>query len=162
MQLRSRPALAGTAVIAVLALSASPALAGDGGGDDLIREDLVPSLTTDPPINGVSPGGLPWVLDRGEVRVRDDGRMDVRIEGLQIPRAGGEDNPVDSITAVLYCAGRRVADSGPQPMSVPEGDARFRVTVAAPDDCDMASVLVSPSTLVGTRFIASGTSHGDD
>ena len=81
MQLRSRPALIGTAVMAVLALSPSPASAHDGGGDDLIREDLVPSLTTDPPINGLQPGGLPWVLDRGEVRVRDDGRMDVRIEG---------------------------------------------------------------------------------
>src|SRR5690349_22256960 len=103
MQFRSRPALIGSAVMAVVALSPSPALAGDGGGDDLIRADLVPSLTTDPPINGVQPGGAPWVIDRGEVRVRDDGRMDVRIEGLQIPRVGSEDNPIASITAVLYC-----------------------------------------------------------
>ena len=161
MQLRSRPALIGTSVMAVLALSPSPASAHDGGGDDLIREDLVPSLTTDPPINGLQPGGLPWVLDRGEVRVRDDGRMDVRIEGLQIPRAGSEDNPVGSITAVLYCGGMRVADSGAQPMSIPEGDARFRVTVAAPDHCDMATVLISPTPLVGSRFIASAMSHGD-
>lgn len=161
MQLPSRPALVGAAVTAVVALSPSPALAGDGGGGDLIREDLVPSLTTDPAINGVQPGGLPWVLDRGEVRVRDDGRMDVRIEGLQIPRDGGEDNPVGSITAVLYCGGMRVADSGAQPMSVPEGDARFRVTVAAPDHCDMASVLISPTPLVGSRYIASAMSDGD-
>ena len=161
MQLRSRPALIGSAVMAVLALSPSTALASDGGGDDLIRADLVPSLTTDPPINGLQPGGLPWVLDRGEVRVRDDGRMDVRIEGLQIPRAGSEDNPVGSITAVLYCGGMRVADSGAQPMSIPEGDARFRVTVAAPDHCDMATVLISPTPLVGSRFIASAMSHGD-
>ena len=161
MQLRSRPALIGSAVMAVLALSPSTALASDGGGDDLIRADLVPSLTTDPPINGLQPGGLPWVLDRGEVRVRDDGRMDVRIEGLQIPRAGGEDNPVGSITAVLYCGGVQVADSGAQPMSIPEGDARFRVTVAAPDHCDMATVLISPTPLVGSRFIASAMSHGD-
>ena len=160
MQWRPRPALIGSAVLAVLALSSSPALAGDGGGDDLIREDLVPSLTTDPPINGVAPGGAPWVLDRGEVRVRDDGRMDVRIEGLQIPRAGGEDNPLPSITAVLYCGGVRVADSGAQPMSVPDGDARFRVTVDAPDHCDMATVLISPTPAVNRLYIASATIHG--
>lgn len=161
MQLRSRPVLIGSAVMAVLALSPSPALAGDGSGDDLIREDLVPSLTTDPPINGVAPGGAPWVIDRGEVRVRDDGRMDVRIEGLQIPRAGGEDNPIGSITAVLYCGGMRVADSGAQPMSIPEGDARFRVDVAAPDHCDMATVLISPTPAAGRVYIASAMAHGD-
>ena len=161
MQLRSRPALVGTAVMAVLALSPSPALADDGGGDDLIREDLVPSIPADPPINGAAAGGLPWVLDRGEVRVRDDGRMDVRIEGLQIPRAGSEDNPIASITAVLYCGGMRVADSGAQPMSVPEGDARFRVTVAAPEHCDMATVLISPTPAAGRVYIASAMSLGD-
>lgn len=160
MQLTSRPALVGAAVAAVLALNPSPASADNGNGHDLIREDLVPSLPTDQPINGVAAGGAPWVLDRGEVRVRPDGRMDVRIEGLQIPRNGGEDNPVASINAILYCSGLPAADSGAQPLSVPEGDARFRVFVDVPEHCDMATVLISPSAAVGRVYIASAVTDG--
>ena len=117
--------------------------------------DFTPSMPTDDPINGVNPGGLPWVLDRGQVRVRDNGRMDVRIQGLQIPRNGGEDNPIPAIDAVLYCGGMAVADSGPQPMTVPGGDARFRVHLMVPKTCADATVLISPSTAVGLAYIAS-------
>ena len=80
-----------------LTLTPSAASAGQGrhGGHDLIRSDLTPSLPTDDPIVGDGPGSLPWIIDRGEVRVRMNGRMDVRIEGLQVPRADGTaDNPV--------------------------------------------------------------------
>jgi hypothetical protein len=151
MRLSSRLALVGAVCVAVLPFG--PAATAS---DDLIREDLTPSLPTDARINGVAPGGAPWVIDRGEVRVRDNGRVDVRIEGLQIPRADGtEDNPVASINAVLYCEGVQAADSGPQPLTVPEGDARFRVTVAVPDECEDAVVLISPTAAVGRAFIAS-------
>ena len=87
----------GGAAALVLALSPSAALAHHGHhhhGHNLLRGDLTPSMPTDDPINGVDPGGLPWIISRGEVRVRDNGRMDVRIEGLQIPRNGAADNPV--------------------------------------------------------------------
>jgi hypothetical protein len=145
--------------VPALALTLMPATAlADGGrhaGHDLIRSDLTPSLPTDAPINGVNPGGAPWQIDRGEVRVRPDGRMDVRIEGLQIPRNGGADNPIAFIDAVLYCSGSAVADSGPQPMSVPGGDARFRVFLDVPETCDAATVLISPSAAVGVVYIAS-------
>jgi hypothetical protein len=154
--------LATVGTFSVLALALSPAAALADGGDDLIDADLTPSLPGDAPINGVAPGGAPWVIDRGEVRVRDSGRMDVRIEGLQIPRTDGtEDNPVPSIVAVLYCGGSPVADSGPQPMTVPEGDAEFRVWLQVPERCDMATVLISPSTAVGARYIASAVEEDD-
>jgi hypothetical protein len=142
-----------------LALTLMPAAAqahqGRHHGHNLIRADLTPSLPTDPAINGVNPGSLPWVIDRGEVRWRDTGRVDVRIMGLQVPRNGGEDNPVPSIDAVLYCDGMMVADSGPQPLSVPDGDARFRAMVATPSTCHDATVLISPTQAVGVAFIAS-------
>ncbi len=143
----------GAATLLSLSVTAAPAHASS---HDVIRADLVPSQTTFPPINGLVPGAAPWVLDRGEVRVRDDGRMDVRLEGLQIPRPDGtEDNPLPSITAVLYCAGTAVADSGPQPLSVPGGDARFRVTgLDLPDMCASPSVLISPTAAVGRAYIA--------
>jgi hypothetical protein len=154
--------LATVGTFSVLALALSPAAALADGGDDLIDADLTPSLPGDAAINGVAPGGLPWVIDRGEVRVRDSGRMDVRIEGLQIPRTDGtEDNPVPFIVAVLYCGGSPLADSGPQPMTVPEGDAEFRVWLRVPEQCDMATVLISPSTAVGARYIASAVEDDD-
>lgn len=157
MSLHSRAALVGAVSVLTLAITPSAALAR-GGGDDLIRADFTPSLPTDPQINGINPGGLPWVLDDGEVRVRESGRMDVELEGLQIPRNGGEDNPVASIRAVLYCDGLRVTDSGPQPLSVPGGDAEFRVMLMVPDKCDMATVLIQPNA---TAYIASAVAMPD-
>lgn len=156
MQLKPRLALIGAASVTSLVLSPAVAVAGHGNPHDLIRGDLTPSTPTDPPINGVAPGTLPWIIDRGEVRVRQNGRMDVRIDGLQIPRNGGADNPIPAVDAVLYCGGVQVADSGTQPMTVPGGDARFRVFLTVPHTCDAATVLISPSTAVGRLFIASG------
>jgi hypothetical protein len=157
MQPTKRLAIVGTMSALGLALSPAAALAHDGG-HNLIRAEFTPSkpAPASPVINGVNPGGLPWVIQEGSmVRVRDNGRMDVKIKGLQIPRNGGTDNPVGSIDAVLYCGGMQVADSGPQPMSVPGGDARFRVWLDVPQTCDMATVLISPSAAVGTTYIAS-------
>jgi hypothetical protein len=146
---------AGSALVLTLVPAAAQAHHGRHHGHNLIRADLTPSMPTDAPINGVNPGGLPWVLDRGQVRWRDNGRVDVRIEGLQIPFATGDANPIASIDAVLYCDGMMAADSGPQPMTVPGGDARFRAMVATPSRCHDATVLISPSTAVNVAYIAS-------
>jgi len=156
MHPKSRPVAVAVAAAALLSLSVTGAPALASSPHDLIRADLVPSQPTFGPINGLAPGAAPWVLDRGEVRVRDNGRMDVRLEGFQVPRPDGtEDNPVPSITAVVYCAGTAVANSGPQPLSVPDGDARFRVEgLELPEDCDAPSVLISPSAAVGRAYIA--------
>jgi hypothetical protein len=153
-------ALLGAVPALALVLPPSPALADQGRhhGHDLIRMQLTPSLPTDDPIVGVSPGGLPWIIDRGEVRIRPSGRMDVRIEGLEVPRADGTaDNPVAMIDAVLYCGGEQAADSGAHPMS-PDGDARFRVFLDVPRTCTAATVLISPSAAVGGAYIASAVS----
>jgi hypothetical protein len=143
MPTTSRLAAIRAATLLPLTISATPALASSS--HDVIKADLVPSLPTSPSINGIAPGAAPWVLDRGEVRVRDDGRMDVRLKGFQIPRPDGtEDNPIASINVLVYCAGIPVADSGPQALSVPSGDARFRVEgLKLPKRCASPSVLVS-------------------
>ena len=159
-------AMLGAAAALALALSPSAALAGQHHhrhGHNLLRADLTPSMPTDAPINGVNPGGAPWIISRGEVRVRDNGRMDVRIQGLQIPRNGAADNPIASIDAVLYCGGVMAADSGPQPMSVPGGDARFRVFLTVPETCDAATVLIQPVLPPPTVvYIASAMAMADD
>lgn len=68
----------------------------------LINESLAPSQSTDPTFHGVTPGGAPWVLKRGEVRLKSDGKLDLRVEGLVIP-ALGTPGPVTTISASLYC-----------------------------------------------------------
>ena len=135
---------------ACIAVASAPvaASAHDAGhyDDTLIRASFQPSLPTDAAIFGVKAGGAPWVLGRGEVRVREDGRTDVRLRGLQIPRAdGSRDNPVAAITASLYCGGALAARTTAQPMSVPGGDARFRVWLTVPETCAMATVLINPA-----------------
>ena len=144
----------------VLALTPSAALADQGNGrhlgNDLLRSALTPAVPTDAPIDGVKAGGLPWVIDRGEVRLRVGGRLDVRIEGLQVPRADGTaDNPVPSVDALVFCGAAKVADSGPQPLSVPGGDLRLRTTVALPSACVSPTVLISPTATAGGAYIAS-------
>jgi len=158
-------AILGAASALALSLAPSAALASHGHhhGHNLIRANLTPSMPTDDPINGVPPGGAPWILQRGSVRVRDNGRMDVRIQGLQIPRNGGADNPIATIDAVLYCGGVMAAHSGPQQMSVPDGDARFRVFLTVPETCDSATVLIQPVLDPPvTVYIASAMAMADD
>lgn len=165
MHVKSRLALAGATAVLALALNPAAALAGDDGGN-IIKADFTPSLPSDPPILGVAPGGVPWILDRGTVRVRHDGRIDVRLDGLQVPGSGpgGTDaNPVGTITATLYCNGSTepAAVSAPQPLSMPEGDARFRDTLSGiPAVCDHAVVLINPGN--PARFIASAFADDED
>ena len=168
-----KPLVALAGVIPALALAFAPTAALADGGDNLIRGNLTPSMPTDDPINNVPPGGLPWIIGRGEVRVRESGRMDVRIEGLQIPAPSPFSqtdpfNPIAKIHAVLYCDGVMKADSGAKNMTVPGGDSRFRVHLMVHKPCHMPSVLMQPdsSTTPGTpanAYIASlvGSNHDD-
>jgi hypothetical protein len=163
-------AILGAASALALSLAPSAALAGSHHGHhhrhghNLIRADLTPSLPDDAAINGVPPGGAPWILQRGSVRVRDNGRIDVRIQGLQIPSDEGAANPVASIDAVLYCGGMEVARTQPHDMSTPGGDARFREFLTVPETCDSATVLISPVGPDGPFpvYIASAMAMADD
>ena len=164
-----KPLVALAGVIPALALAFAPSAALADGGDNIIRGNLTPSMPDDDPINGVNPGGLPWIIGRGEVRVRESGRMDVRIEGLQIPAPSPFSqtdpfNPIQKIHAVLYCDGMMAADSGAKRMTVPGGDSRFRTHVMAPKMCDMPSVLIQPDAAgaPAPAYIASLVGMGDD
>jgi hypothetical protein len=158
-----RPALALACTASALALVLTPvAVSAHDSGDRLVEGRFTPSLPTDPPIAGVRAGGAPWVLGRSSVTLRENGRLDVRLVGLQIPRADGtKDNTVGQITAGVFCGGTLAARSAPQPLTVPDGDARFRVWLDVPETCDMATVLISPAANAGV-YIASATATHDD
>ena len=165
MRLNGSLALVGALSALALAVSPGVALAQDGGDDgpDLVDSVVIPSTPGDTPtVAGTVAGGAPWVIDRGEVRVRASGRMDVRLEGFQVRAPDGtESNPVPTITASLYCGGvlPAVAVSPLEALSTPDGDARFRVWLDVPESCDMATVLINPNGAL-TTFI--GTAMGTD
>lgn len=129
---------------------------GGGGGNGLLRASLVPSLPTDDTLHGVAPGGVPWVLDRGSVRLKRDGRLRLRVEGLVIPPPQGTNTAggVTRITASVFCASSTTAaatsDSAPLSQA---GDARID------DDLTLSGACVGPVVLVhpngnATRYIA--------
>jgi len=147
-----------------LALGATTAFAHDGGGDnhghgnkgqghrhggDVLRSDLCGSqlAPTGPVLFGVNPGGAPWVIARGEARVRRDGRVKVRVEGLVVPTAPQNGtNPVSNIAASVYCGGTLVDTTAAVPFST-AGDARIdaMLTKPVPSPCLVPAVLLNPA-----------------
>jgi len=130
------------------------ALAG-GGGEKQLRASLAPSVPTDPAFHGVTPGGVPWVLTRGEVRIKEDGQFDLEVGGLIIPARGNADG-VTTISASLFCGADAntvpAVTTGRVPLS-PEGDARISERVALPATCLAPIVLVHPNGATA-RWIA--------
>ncbi|HEY1276884.1 MAG TPA: hypothetical protein VGF25_18395 [Thermoleophilaceae bacterium] len=137
--------------------------------DKLIRVSLAPSETTDPTFHGVAPGGAPWVLDRGEVRLRlrhhrsgDEGRLELRVRGLVIPDPPGDDTPgpVETISASLYCgadADTAAVDTTDQVPIDDDGDARIRDDdFTVPDTCLGPVVLVHPNGIAAAYIAVSG------
>jgi hypothetical protein len=157
---RAVAALVGVGAIAIASMAiavstsgADPGNQGDHGGDGngapLLKATLAPSLLSDPDVHGVARGGAPWVLQRGDVRLKSDGTFDLRVQGLVIPTMGNP-GPVNTIDASLYCA----PDTGPgsdavaTTQSVPisrSGDARIQDTIRVPPTCLAPVILVHPN-----------------
>jgi hypothetical protein len=125
-----------------------PNSGGRHTGAPLIDESLAPSQTTDPVFHGVSPGGAPWVLRRGDVRLKRDGKLDLELKGLVIP-ALGTPGPVTTVSASLYCgadSNTTAADTTQQVPLSPKGDARIRdASFSVPSTCLAPVILVEPN-----------------
>ncbi|HEY3436716.1 MAG TPA: hypothetical protein VGK35_03400 [Actinotalea sp.] len=113
--------------------------ASDG---QILRATVAGSLTSDPLLFGVRPGGAPWTVEEGTVRLGADGSLDVKVEGLIIPTNGV--NPLPALAASVVCNGAVVATTATVPFS-PTGDARIRTTVALPVRCLAPAVLLNPN-----------------
>lgn len=128
---------------------------GKRTGEPLIDESLAPSQVTDPVIHGVSPGGLPWALKQGEVRLKLDGKLDLRVKGLVIPSMGTP-GPVTMISASLYCgadSNHVAADTTQQVPISRKGDARIHDTsFSVPTTCLAPVILVHPNVQGGTTL----------
>jgi hypothetical protein len=151
--------LAGMAAMAlVLAVGAFAKHDGPGKQDHgkrhgapLVKVSLAPSQPTDPTFHGVAPGGAPWVLKRGEVRLKADGKLNLRVKGLVIPIApgNGTPGPVTTISASLYCgadSSTTAADTTDQVPISRAGNARIHdKTFVVPDTCLAPVILVHPN-----------------
>jgi hypothetical protein len=152
------------AVVAVTSAVAAFGSRGHGGGHGhaLLDASLAPSLPSDPAFHGVTPGGAPWVLDRGEVEIRRSGRLELRVRGLVIPSPDGDDTPggVTTVSASLFCGAdseAAPADSTDPVAISRDGDARIRDrSFDVPDDCLAPVVLVHPNGNVARYIAVSG------
>jgi hypothetical protein len=135
----------------------------NGQGRPLLSAMLAPSMPTDPAIHGVAAGGLPWVLDRGRVRLKADGSIRVEIKGLVIPIAhgtfpAGTALPVATVSASLYCApdsAAAAATTTTVPISA-SGNATIVDTIALPPTCLAPIVLIHPNGGATAYIAASG------
>ena len=136
---------------------------GNDQGQPLLSSTLAPSLPTDPVIHTVAAGGLPWMLDRGNVRLKADGSVRIEIQGLVIPIAhgtfpAGTARPVTTVSASLYCApdsSAAVATTAAVPISA-SGDATIRDTITLPATCLAPIVLIHPNGGINAYIAATG------
>src|SRR4051812_10371990 len=156
-----RAAVAAAVVITAGAIGAPAAFAGGdhGGGQTILRAEIAGSLRSDPVLfpgttTPVAPGGADWVIGRGEARLRHDGRLDVRVDGLVLTSTGA--NPVAQVTASVACNGMVVATSGAVDFST-TGDATIRTTVSLPARCIAPVVLLNPQGRPGVYIGVTGT-----
>ena len=128
-------------------------------GVALLDESLAPSQPTDPTFHGVKPGGAPWVLKAGSVRLTSDRRLDLEVRGLVIPTTGTA-APVTTITASLYCGAD--ADTTPadttQPVPISStGDARIKDrSFSVPSTCLAPVILVHPNGIASAYIALDG------
>jgi hypothetical protein len=135
------------AVLATVALAAggTSAFAKDGGDNStVIDAELFGSQITGPVLSGVKPGGAPWDISRGDAKVRRDGRVQIRIEGLVIPPGGT--NPLSNLSATVYCNNVPAGTTSAVKFSA-DGDARIDETLAKPlpSPCLQPTVFINPA-----------------
>jgi hypothetical protein len=136
------------ATVGILGASASaashPARTGHRGTrGEVLRAVLAPSVPADPAIFGVAPGGAPWQLAHGQVRLGKSGRLTVDVDGLVLTTTGA--NPVPDLAASVYCGGTLATTTAPVLFSA-TGNARIRTTVSLPAFCPAPAVLLNPAT----------------
>ena len=149
------------AALATLALTASPALADGGSGHSILRAELVGSMPApdSPVIAGINPGGAPWVNGPSTARVREDGRITVKIRGLVIPPPRGTGvNPVLSAVATLVCDDMVESSTAPFALST-AGDGSTSDVIKGTRHCEDPVVLIQPA---GNRGVYIASTMDDD
>jgi hypothetical protein len=120
-------------------------------------------------IRGVPGGGLPWVVDSANGKLRTDGHIVIQVEGLVLdPNDQGVidaglagTNPVPNFKAIVSCLSKNAAgdattsnvETGLFPASA-AGDSEIEDNVNLPDPCIAPIVFVTSPT--GQWFASTG------
>lgn len=153
----------------VVGVGGSPVMAsGPGGGaplqfDDGIGVDPVAGIDAsgNPILNvvqGVNPGGRPWVIEDLRVTIRADGRINARGEGLLLSATNniGTIGGVTEVAATLFCDGAQPSSSVPVPLDS-AGDFEIRgMLTPPPSSCTTPVLLIrnAPAGVLGSWFAA--------
>jgi len=149
---------AGSVVGAPAAYASSGHGSGHGsehhGGRTILAAELAGSLTTDPVLFGVAPGGADWVIGHSKATLRHGGRLDVRVDDLVLTSTGA--NPVTQVAASVVCNGMVVATTAVVPFSA-TGDAKIKANVTLPKRCIAPVVLLNPRGNAAVYIAVTGT-----
>ena len=113
-------------------------------------------------LRGFGGGGAPWIISEGEARLKDDGRLRVKVEGLVLdpavvpPPLGGM-NPAPFFFATLSCLTTPTTVVNITTATVPAtttGDAEIDEVVSLPATC------FAPLLFVRGSFSPTGASVG--
>jgi hypothetical protein len=136
---------------------------GKRHGAPLLKESMAPSEPTDPTFHGVAPGTAPWVLTRGNVQLKRDGKFRLNLRGLVIPPPTGNNTPgpVTTVSASLYCGDNATSTTpADTTAAVPlssTGDARIRDnSFTVPATCLAPVILVHPNGLMNLYIAVDG------
>jgi hypothetical protein len=127
----------------------------DGGIGVIPVSNVNPSgVATPNVVQGVSPGGQPWVIAKLTAKVRSDGRISVEGRGLLLAGGNGIGTTGNqSVEAALFCGGFR-HDTGVVPLD-PDGGFRIEdvLTPVPPSPCASPVLLIVSA---GGRWFAAG------
>jgi hypothetical protein len=99
-------------------------------------------------VGNVQAAGAPWVVSSSTARVRQNGRVEMRVRGLVVTALGT--NPVPTVAAGVVCDGVLADTSAFVPFNT-AGNARVRQTLTLPARCGNPSVL---AIIPNGKFIA--------
>ncbi len=111
------------------------------------------------PIRGVAGAGAPWRIDRAHGRLRANGDLEIKVEGLVLTSTG--QNPQPAFRAVVNC---QTIENGvavivnrvtaPFPATMPGGDAEFDGNIDLPSPCFGPIVFVTTGAGDPPRWFA--------
>jgi hypothetical protein len=109
-------------------------------------------------IRGVNGGGVPWMLDSAQGRLRANGRLHIEVEGLVLASTGA--NPVATFKGIVSCLSSSAGtpttvnvSTDPVP-ATGTGDAEIDDTVSLPSPCFAPIVFVASGG--GSWFAVTG------
>ena len=95
-------------------------------------------------VAGVTGAGHAWAIESGKAMIFKGNRVKVIVEGLVLTPEGM--NPIGSGLVRVSCnGGATIVDSGPVPLSIPDGNAEFDGTLPLPSPCNDPAVFFTSS-----------------